>query len=62
MCKIANVILENLDEVIPLKTTQGQRIKRIASLTKHRREDISSDIDLFTMNLTYGYMHKFMIY
>jgi len=45
MRKIANIILENLDEVIPLKTTQGQRIKRIASLTKHRWEDISSDID-----------------
>lgn len=45
MRKIANIILENLDEVIPLKTTQGQRIKRIAALTKHRWEDISSDID-----------------
>lgn len=34
--KIANLVLENLDELTPLKTAQGQRIKKIASFAKLR--------------------------
>ena len=42
--KIANLVLENLDELIPLKTAQGQRIKKIASLAQLRWENIGSEI------------------
>ncbi len=42
--KIANLVLNYLDTLIPLSTSQGQRIKKIASLSKANWGTISADI------------------
>ena len=36
--------LENLDELIPLKTAQGQRIKKIVSFAQLKWERVGSEI------------------
>lgn len=42
--KIANLVLQYLDTLIPLSTTQGQRIKRMVKLVQKSWSSISSDI------------------
>lgn len=42
--KIANLILENLEILIPLSTAQGQRIKKIVKLAQANWDSISSEI------------------
>lgn len=49
--KIANLVLESLDELIPLKTAQGQRIRKIASFAKLRWESVGSEISPLAMTL-----------
>lgn len=42
--KIANLVLQHLDTLIPLSTAQGQRIKKIAELAQTNWSSVSSDI------------------
>lgn len=42
--KIANLVLQHLDTLIPLSTTQGQRIKKMVKLVQKSWGSISSDI------------------
>lgn len=42
--KIANLVLQKLEILIPLSTSQGQRIKRMVKLTQENWSSISSDI------------------
>lgn len=42
--KVANLVAVHLDEIIPLSTHQGQRIKRTVALAQESWESISSDI------------------
>lgn len=42
--KIANLVLNHLDTLIPLSTSQGQRIKKVASLAKANWGTINADI------------------
>ena len=42
--KMANLVAANLDELAPLSTYQGQRIKRIVALTQENWETIRPDI------------------
>lgn len=44
--KIANLILANLDEIIPLTTSQGQRVKKIASLAQFNWNSLNTEIQL----------------
>jgi len=42
--KIANVVLQHLDTLIPLSTAQGQRIRQMAKLTQASWNSVSSEI------------------
>jgi len=42
--KIANLMLHHLDEIIPLSTAQGQRIKKVVKLAQENWNTISEDI------------------
>lgn len=42
--KIANLVLQHLDTLVPLSTAQGQRIKKIVKLTQANWSSVSSDI------------------
>lgn len=42
--KIANLVLNNLDTLIPLTTAKGQRIKKVVQLAQANWDTISSDI------------------
>lgn len=42
--KLANLIAAHLDEIVPLSTYQGQRVKRIVALAQENWEAISPDI------------------
>lgn len=42
--KIANLMLNHLDELIPLSTAQGQRIKKVVKLAQENWNTISEDI------------------
>ncbi|MCB4811064.1 AAA family ATPase [Methylovorus menthalis] len=42
--KIANLVAANLDELVPLSTYQGQRIRRLVALAQTNWEAISPDI------------------
>ncbi len=42
--KIANIVLQHLDTLIPLSTAQGQRIKRMVNLAQENWSSTSSDI------------------
>lgn len=42
--KIANIVFENLDSLIPLTTAQGQRVKQMVKLAQSDWESTSSDI------------------
>lgn len=44
--KIANLVLNNLDEIAPLTTNQGQRVKKIASLAQSNWSNLSTEIRL----------------
>ena len=44
MRKISNLVLEYLDDLIPLSTTQGQRVRKVVELAQANWESISSDI------------------
>lgn len=44
--KIANLVLQHLDSLIPLSTAQGQRIKKVVKLSQANWASISSDIQL----------------
>lgn len=48
--KVANLIAAHLDEIIPLSTHQGQRIRRIVALAQESWEAISSDIQQLPEN------------
>lgn len=45
--KIANLILQNIDILIPLSTSQGQRIKKIVELAQKNWSSISPEIQPF---------------
>lgn len=42
--KLANLVLNHLDELIPLSTAQGQRIKKVVKLAQENWNTISDDI------------------
>ncbi len=42
--KIANLVLQHLDTLMPLTTSQGQRIKKMATLAQASWSSVSSDI------------------
>ncbi|TMN99319.1 AAA family ATPase [Pseudoalteromonas sp. S558] len=42
--KFANLVLKNLDEIVPLSTYQGQRVKHVAKLAQKEWASISQDI------------------
>jgi len=42
--KIANLVLQNLDELIPLSTAQGQRVKKMILLAQENWDAISAEI------------------
>ena len=42
--KFANLVLKNLDEIAPLSTYQGQRVKHVAKLAQKEWTSISQDI------------------
>ncbi|MCF7824027.1 MAG: AAA family ATPase [Candidatus Marinimicrobia bacterium] len=42
--KIANLVLNNLDALIPLSTAQGQRVKKIVELAQANWDTLSNDI------------------
>lgn len=42
--KIANLVLQHIDTLIPLSTAQGQRIKKIVKLAQANWNSVSSDI------------------
>ena len=42
--KIANLILQHLDLLIPLSTSKGQRIKKIVNLAQKNWSSVSPDI------------------
>jgi DNA sulfur modification protein DndD len=42
--KFANFVLKNLDEIVPLSTHQGQRVKHVAKLAQKEWASISQDI------------------
>ncbi|MDT8376072.1 MAG: AAA family ATPase [Mariprofundaceae bacterium] len=42
--KIANLVFQHLDALIPLSTSQGQRIKKMANLAQKNWDSVSSDI------------------
>ncbi len=42
--KIANIVLQHLDELIPLSTVHGQRIKKVVRLAQENWRSVSSDI------------------
>jgi len=46
--RIANLVFENLDELIPLTTAHGQRIKKIVGLSQSNWDAISPNIQLGT--------------
>lgn len=47
--KIANLILANLDEIVPLTTSQGQRIRKIASLAQSNWNGLSTEVELASL-------------
>ncbi|MFR0433179.1 AAA family ATPase, partial [Escherichia coli] len=42
--KIANLVWENLDEIVPLGTAQGQRVKRIVALAQSAWDTLSPEV------------------
>ncbi len=42
--KIANIVLQHLDTLIPLSTAQGQRIRQMAKLAQASWGSVSSEI------------------
>jgi len=44
VCKIANIVLAHLDEIVPLGTHQGQRIRKIVQLSSANWEQASTQI------------------
>lgn len=44
MCKVANLVLENLDVLRPLTTNQGQRIKKLVEIAQEQWQDLRVDI------------------
>jgi recombinational DNA repair ATPase RecF len=44
VCKIANIVLSHLDEIVPLGTHQGQRIRKIVQLSHENWEQASTQI------------------
>lgn len=54
MRKIANLVLNHLDTLIPLSTSQGQRIKKVASLAKANWGTINADIKSTPQQMTYS--------
>jgi len=44
VCKIGNLVFEHLDDLIPLSTAQGQRVKKVVELAQANLETISSEI------------------
>lgn len=42
--KFANLVLKNLDEIVPLSTYQGQRVKHVAKLAQKEWASLSQDI------------------
>jgi DNA sulfur modification protein DndD len=44
VCKIANLVLQNLTELIPLSTAQGHRVKKVVELAQANWRTISADI------------------
>ena len=42
--KFANLVLKNLDEIVPLSTYQGQRVKHVAKLAQKEWASVSQDI------------------
>lgn len=44
VCKIANLILENIDDIIDLSTHQGSRVKKIVKLAQGNWETVDGDI------------------
>ncbi len=48
--KIANLVATNLDELIPLTTHQGQRVKRLVTLAQQSWEATSTEIKPITVN------------
>ena len=48
--KIANIVLDNLEELTQLSTHQGQRIRRIIALAQPQWNEIRTDITII-MNL-----------
>lgn len=43
--KVANLVASNFNELVPLTTNQGQRIKKIVSLAQKEWATISSNIE-----------------
>ena len=46
MLKIANIVLDNLEELTQLSTHQGQRIRRIIALAQPQWNEIRTDITI----------------
>ena len=44
LCKVANLVLQYFDELVPLTTAQGQRVKKFVELAQANWESISADI------------------
>jgi hypothetical protein len=44
VCKIANLVLQHLDTLIPLSTAHGHRIKKMVKLAQKNWSSTSSDI------------------
>ena len=42
--KFANLVLKHLDEIVPLGTHQGQRVKHVAKLAQKEWASLSKDI------------------
>ena len=49
--KIANLVFENFDLLVPLSTYQGQRIKRVVALAQSSWETLSTDIQPLTQQI-----------
>jgi len=50
--KVANLVLNNLNVLIPLTTTSGQRIRKIVDLGQSSWSNANSDISVITSTQT----------
>lgn len=53
ICKIAKLVLENLDDLAVLSTHQGQRVKRVVALTQANWNTVNTEIE----SLSYDFVH-----